>query len=135
MSLSTYQLSSGRLMSVASTATNMKPSPPLFTRRAGAPGRGAGDGPACRGPAHVGRLDGDEHEAVTSDVYPVDLRLQDALRQITADLRHGVAHVIHGTIGWRANTELHEGTAEALTNGGVELVNAFNASDRRFYLL
>ena len=48
------------------------------------------------------------------DVDARDLRLEDALGQVAADLGDGVADVVDGAVGRRADLELDEGAAAAL---------------------
>ena len=62
----------------------------------------------------------------------VDLRLEDALGQVAADLGDRVAHVVDGAVGRRADLELDEGVAVALAHRAVDLVDAVDAADRGF---
>ena len=59
--------------------------------------------------AHVGGLGGDEQDRVAGDVDAVDLRLEDAVGQVAADLGDGVADVVDRAVGRRADLELDDG--------------------------
>ena len=56
------------------------------------------DVPAQLLEGHVGRLGAHEQDRV-ADIDPVDLRLEDAVGQVAADLGDGVAHVVHRPVG------------------------------------
>ena len=63
---------------------------------------------------HVGGFGGDEQDRVARNVDAVDLRLEDAVGQVAADLVDRVAHVVDRAVGRRADLELDEGVADCL---------------------
>ena len=65
---------------------------------------------------HVGGFGGDEHDRIAGDVDALDLRLEDAVGQVAADLGDRVADVVDGAVGRGADLELDEGVAVALAN-------------------
>ena len=93
------------------------------------------DVPAQLLEAHVGRLGGDEHDRVAGDVDALDLRLEDAVGQVAADLGDGVAHVVDRAVGIGADLELDEGVAIAFADRAVDLVDAGDPAYRRLDLL
>ena len=90
------------------------------------------DVPAQLLEAHVGGLGGDEADLVAADVGALDLRLEDAVGQVAADLGDRVADVGHRAVGRRADAELDEGLAIAFADAAVDLVDAVDAADRGF---
>ena len=103
------------------------------------PSRPARDGivdvPAELLQAHVGGLGGDVQDRVAGDVDPVDLRLEDAVGQVAADLGDRVADVVDRAVGRRADLELDEGVAVAFADRAVDLVDAVDRADRGLDLL
>ena len=64
-------------------------------------------------------------------VDPRDLRLEDAVGQVAADLGDRVADVIDRAVGRGAELELDEGGAVAFADRAVDLLDAVHAADRR----
>ena len=65
-------------------------------------------------------------------VDAVDLRLEDAVGEVAADLGDRVADVVDGAVGRRADLELDEGDAVAFADGAVDLLDAGHAADADF---
>ena len=95
------------------------------------PGDSVVDVPAQLLQAHVGGLRADVKDWVAGNVDAGHLRLENALGQVTADLRDRVAHVVDRGVGRGADLELDEGAAAAFADRAVDFVDAVHSADRR----
>jgi hypothetical protein len=80
---------------------------------------------------HVAGLDREDRELLP-EIEPVDLRLQNAFREIAANLRDRVAHIVGGAVDGRSYRELDECIRDAFANRAVDLVYAVDAAHRSF---
>ena len=84
---------------------------------------------------HVGGFGGNEQDRIAGKIDPRDLWLEDAVRQVAADLGDGVAQIVDRTIGRCADLELDKGLAVALTDRAVDFVHPVDRARRRLDLL
>ena len=81
---------------------------------------GVVDVPAQLLQRHVGRLGGEIGDrAVAADSIAADLRLEDAVGQVAADLGDRVADVVDRAVDRRADLELDDGVAAALADAST----------------
>ena len=81
---------------------------------------------------HIGGLGADDCDRLALRVDARDLRLEDAVGKIAADLRDGIADVIDRAVGRGAELKLDERRAVAFAHRAAHLVDAVDAADRRF---
>ena len=65
---------------------------------------------------HRGAFGREIADRLVGEVDALDLRLEDAVGQVAADARDGVAHVGDGAVDRRADLELDEGVAAAFAD-------------------
>ena len=83
----------------------------------------------------VGGGDGVVGECAAVDGLPRHLRFEDSLRQIIADLGHGIANVGHGAIDRRADLEQHEYADLTLDDVGRDVAHIADVRYRTFHFL
>ncbi|MCY1171288.1 hypothetical protein D9M73_113930 [compost metagenome] len=90
------------------------------------------DVPAQLLDGEIGADRGIAGEIVTGGVGAHDLRFENALGQIAADLRDGRAHVLDRAVDRRADRELDDRLRIALGHGRIDLVDALQRSHSGF---
>ena len=83
---------------------------------------------------HVGRDRGIACKVIAGSIGALDLRFQDAVGQIAADLLHRPAHVLDRAIDRCTDRELDHGGRLPFRNGRVDLIDPGQAAHRRLDL-
>ena len=86
-------------------------------------GDGVGNEPRELFGAHARRGDRVGQDGAAGDLDAVDDGVADGARQVGADLRNLVAHVVGGAVGVLAERELHHGQRQALLHDGGDVLD------------